>query len=597
MIGPAGIGEQTVDHEDTAFLLRIGEITLDLRLGRRHADGVEVGTAQEGEIVGRKRQFETIHVELRPGCSFLNPLREHRDLLLREPLALRRHEVIARVGSDAIDQRAALDVARRHRRSIRLAPLQGRQVQVETETAFRLAALVAAVTLRLEERLHLLEIIDLRGMGGVKFDLHLHDAVGDEMIDRILRRKTLGQGRHLDRLDLREPALRRSAARRPIGRGRSAFRGPGFRIDLRIPAAALSLVGGPARVVVSDLTLAGRHQRPALATLERNRRDRLAEFGPSFALARDASDHRLEDHEVLAALRFELDPGLAVAGWDKTEVRTEVEVFILLLEVTVATRVRFRKGILQHHLAVDVQLRGAAATEEEPVFSGRQLHQRRGAKMRGHRAVRPHPGGDVFLRPFEKAKHVLLIGLRHLGLVRPRIGLRHALFADLHQHLPGRHHLARHRRRGRRVGITRLELLRLGGAAMDREIVQPTAERLARGALVARADDEIVRIGHRTQIRRPAHIPDAGGRLAVDEDAEAILFAEGVDHRDMMPSRRRNLRGAPPAVPLALAAVRGVDAREEETHLGAAARALETDRIILVVLTEIGAQLAVASLP
>ena len=300
---------------------------------------------------------------------------------------------------------------------------------------------------------------------------------------------------------------------------------------------------------------------------------------------------------MLAALRLKLDPGLAVAGWDKTEVRTEVEVCILLLEVTVATRVRLREGILQHHLAVDVQLRGAAATEEEPVFSGRQLHQRRSAEMRGHRAVRPHPGGDVFLRPFEKAKHVLLIGLRHLGLVRPRIGLRHAFFADLHQHLAGRHHLACHRRRRWRVGIPRLERLRLGRAAMNREIVQPTAERLTRGAFVPCPDDEIVRIGHRTQIRRPTHIPDAGGRLAVDEDAEAVLLAEGVDHRNMMPSRRRNLRRAPPSVPLALAAVRRIDAREEKTHLGAAARALETDRVILVVLTEIGTQLAMAALP
>ena len=132
---------------------------------------------------------------------------------------------------------------------------------------------------------------------------------------------------------------------------------------------------------------------------------------------------------------------------------------------------------------------------------------------------------------------------------------------------------------------------------MNREIVQPTAERLTRGAFVPCPDDEIVRIGHRTQIRRPTHIPDAGGRLAVDEDAEAVLLAEGVDHRNMMPSRRRNLRRAPPSVPLALAAVRRIDAREEKTHLGAAARALETDRVILVVLTEIGAQLAMAALP
>ena len=260
MIGPAGIGEQTVDHEDTAFLLRIGEITLDLRLGRRHADGVEVGPSEEGEIVGRRRQLKTVDVELRPGCSFLNPLREQRDLLLRETLALRRHDIVARVGSDAIDQRAALDVTRRHRRAIRLTTLQGRFVEVETETALRLAALVAAVTLRLEERLHLLEIIDFRSVGGVEFALHLHDAIGDEMIDRIVRRESLRQGGHLHRLDLREPALRRFAALRPVGLGLGAFRGAGFRVDLRIPRAALGFIGGPARVIVGDLTLAGRHQ-------------------------------------------------------------------------------------------------------------------------------------------------------------------------------------------------------------------------------------------------------------------------------------------------------------------------------------------------
>ena len=274
------------------------------------------------------------------------------------------------------------------------------------------------------------------------------------MIDRIVcgvAGRKRGDG---DLLRRREPLLRRLATGRPVGGIFGALFGPGTCVGPVEPIAPLFLISGPAFVVVGNLALAGREERPLLAALGRDRDDGLAELRASLALARDTAHHRLHDHKMLASVGLELAPVLTVSRRSKTEVGSEIKILVLRRDDPVPAGIGTREFVLEQFLPVDVKTRSTATAQEKTMFSLRQLHQRSGPEMRRHRPVAAYAGRDILLRPFKKSEDVLTIDLRDLGLLGPGIHFGHALFADLDEHFTGGDHLFRDRRRGRVVGVT-----------------------------------------------------------------------------------------------------------------------------------------------
>ena len=161
MIGPALVGEEAIDDKFATFFRRVGQVLRDLGFARRHPDGVERDTAEEGEIIGTISQFKPVDIELRPDRTLLNPAGQQGDFLCGKTITLRRHDVVAGVFADAIEQRAPVDIAGHDGGPVGLTSLESGMMLVETQIALRLAALMAAVAFGLEKRLDLLKVIHL----------------------------------------------------------------------------------------------------------------------------------------------------------------------------------------------------------------------------------------------------------------------------------------------------------------------------------------------------------------------------------------------------------------------------------------------------
>ncbi len=205
----AGRGEEPVDHLREGIGRLVLLEGLDLRGGRRQADEIERGAAQQRALVGarRRREFGGFHarerelvdrrlhpvrrvrdrrrrgirdrlkgpvmqraillrreralVRLGPRQAELDPLRERGDLLLRQLRLLGRH-VILRLVPDALDERALIRLAR-HRRGNAIGPFQDRLARIEAQIALLLFGSMALVAMLHEHRPHLgFKELDLR---------------------------------------------------------------------------------------------------------------------------------------------------------------------------------------------------------------------------------------------------------------------------------------------------------------------------------------------------------------------------------------------------------------------------------------------------
>lgn len=310
--------------------------------------------------------------------------------------------------------------------------------------------------------------------------------------------------------------------------------------------------------------------------------DGFAEFGAALSLADEGADHGFEDDEVGAAVGFELGPGLTVAWGDEAEGGAEVEVAVLLGDFVVAVGGARWEGVFEDELAVDGEAGGAAAAEEEAVFSGGEADFSRGAEVCGDGAVGADAGGDVFLWPGGEAEGGGVVGFGGDGVVWPGIGVGDALFADLDEDGAGFDHVG-----GDwwwRWGVFEAGEERFGreGPAVDADVVEPAEEGLVGGAVEAGGDDEVVVVGDGWEVGVAAHVPGAGGFAAVDDGVERAFFAEGVGDGDVVPGVGVESPVAPPAVPVFGACVR-VLAGEEEAELGAVGSgAAETESVVLV---------------
>ena len=290
---------------------------------------------------------------------------------------------------------------------------------------------------------------------------------------------------------------------------------------------------------------------------------------------------------MLLAIAHVLHIALLVPRRCKAEVRAQIEVRVLLGHQSVTAAIHLGEGVVDHRLAIHVQVRRSPAAQQQQVAALRQCYESGGTHEAGIRAVAAHPGVHILFRKLEQAKGILLITLRHLGrLRRPGIRSGHAFFTDLHQHLALGQLRALHRRwrRHKREGV---EQFVLRFATVDGEIVDPAVERMRGGARGARADHHRVTIRHWRTVRGPAHVPHAVHGLAVNVAFDALGFAEGVSHCDVMPARARIkavLR--PPAMPVALLA-RHLGAREQKADQGLALLALQAQGVVLIVRAEL----------
>ncbi len=131
----------------------MGEEGAKFGFGRRNADGVEIRPSQERRVVDQRRGGDLLggNRRGRPGRAGFHPRLQRRDLLLVQAFALRGHALIFIVRLDAGDQLARFDVARHHRRLLRLAGLERSLARVQPQAAFFLLP-VAAEALLVQHR-------------------------------------------------------------------------------------------------------------------------------------------------------------------------------------------------------------------------------------------------------------------------------------------------------------------------------------------------------------------------------------------------------------------------------------------------------------
>jgi hypothetical protein len=143
-----------------------------------------------------------------------------------------------------------------------------------------------------------------------------------------------------------------------------------------------------------------------------------------------------DDEGVFGAWGGEFGPDFLGAGRGEAEVGAEVEVAGLLRDATVATGIGFGEAEFEEEFAIDVEVAGVAAAEEEAVFAGGEGDFGGGAKKEGVRAIFADTGGDVFLREFGDAEGAFEVGFG--GLWReggPGVFGGDTVFADLDENL------------------------------------------------------------------------------------------------------------------------------------------------------------------
>jgi len=437
VVGGARIGEQAVDGLGALVRGNVRGERGDLVGGGRHADGVERHTAQEGEVVGQRREARRERAVFRPGGAFLDPLFDERDVGGGEAMALRRHHLVGVVGTDTREEGTPGGVARDDGRAVALPALERAGEGVEVQAALGLAALVAFEAAGLEDRLDLGVELDAALLHGLHLALVGDDLLGEEMVDGIVRGEARSQRGHGSLRRAREPLLRGFTTFLPILALAGAGGGAGGGVDLGEAFFLLRGVGVPAGVVIGRGLARRRKQLPIRATGEGDRGDGLAEFGAAAGslVVDHVADDGLEDDAMLAALGLEFGPGVTIARRREAEVSAEVEVVVLRLDRLVVGAGR-REGRLDDELAVDEEGGGAAAAEEEAVFAGGEFHDAEGAEEVGVAAFGAHAGVDVFLRHAGEAEGGgdVAVGDGE-GLVRPDVGGRVPVLAEFDAYL------------------------------------------------------------------------------------------------------------------------------------------------------------------
>ena len=257
VVGGARIGEQAVDGLGALVRRSVGGERGDLVGGGRYADGVECHAAQEGEVVGQRREARRERAVFRPGGAFLDPLFDERDVAGGEAMALWRHHLIGVFGTDTREEGTLGGVARHDGRAVALAALERAGEGVEVQAALGLATLVAFEAAGLEDGLDL----------GVEFDaaflhrLHLalvgDDLLGEEMVDGVVRGEARSQRGHGSLRRARKPLLRGLTTLLPIFALAGAGGGAGGGVDLGEAGFFLRGIECPDAVVVGQIRFRG----------------------------------------------------------------------------------------------------------------------------------------------------------------------------------------------------------------------------------------------------------------------------------------------------------------------------------------------------
>ena len=582
MIGPSVIVQQPIDDCRPTSLRTVLQKCVDFGFCRSDSNRVERHPAQKCKVISELSRLEVLHIELRPNCSAVDPVLEQSDFFGRKRSSFGRHPDVFVFRRHVSDQGTLVGLAGNDGRSFGFTAVKNRYVVINAQSASGFSALVAVVAATLQQRSNVLEVVDFGLLTLFRIAGNGGDPRRDKAVDFIVCRVTIRQFGNRDRFCFCQPVGGDRAAPVPV---------------LAVGFAAFRSGGGkdrPAIVVIGDVAFSRRKQRPVLAAFQRNRDNSFSEFRSLFQPAFDVPEHGFENHEVLAASRFKLAPGITISGWCETKVGTQVEVIVLDGQRRMATGIERSRSVLQQFLSVDEQSRQSPASQQQPVFSFRQFDNRRSSKVRRVRAIRADARGNVLVRNLKEAEHVFHPGFGDLRLCRPAIGLRHALLTDLHKDSSGGNHLARDGRRRRNVLVSFRDLVRVKAGTVDREIVEPSIERGAFGAGVAGSDNKVVGILNGRQIGRTALVPSPFGRPAVDPGLQAVGFSERELQRHVMPARGRHRAVAPPAVPRTLLRFRMLTGKQD-AELSSTVTPEKSHGIILVVLRKVLAVFDVSS--
>ena len=254
-----------------------------------------------------------------------------------------------------------------------------------------------------------------------------------------------------------------------------------------------------------------------------------------------------------------------------------------------------RKGGGEDGLVIDVEISGAAGTQQQAVPAFGKGHHCGRTQEEWHVAFATHAGVHILLRYIEEAEDILRVGFSHLGrLSGPGVGVWHTFLCQLHEHAACGHLLFGDGWGRRHKLVFRLQHRSVDGAAVDGHVIEPAIEGMRGCERGAAADHEGVAIGHGGAVSGAAHVPHAVRFTAIDVAFDALGFAVGVGDGDVVPAGGGQGVLGPPAVPVAFF-VGHIGAAEEEADLRAAFGVLQAEGVVLILAAKfLGAEAALA---
>ena len=537
-VGPAGIGEEAVDGVGAFVRAGVGLEGFDFGEGGGDADGVEGDAAEEGEVVGEGGDFDAGDVQFGPVSAFADPALEGGDLIGGEGFAFGGHDEVFVGAGDAGEEGAFFGLAGGDGGAIGFAAVEGRGEGVEFEIALGLAALVAGEAVGLEDGEDVLVEVDAVFVGRRDLSGDGGDFGVEEVVDGVGGGELGGGSGDGGIGSAGEPLVGGLAAFGPVGSVGGAGFGAAFGVDGGEPLVVLGVVLGPTGVGVGNDVGTRGEELPGFGALGGDGDDHFTGFGAASGGAGHAADHLLDDEGVLGALGGEFGPDFLGAGRGEAEVGAEVEVAGLFRDATVATGIGFGEAEFEEEFAVDMEVAGVAAAEEEPVFASGEGDFGGGAKEEGVRAIFADTGGDVFLREFGDAEGAFEVGFGGLrGEGGPGVFGGDTVFADLDEDLVGREGFGVDGRRGRAELVAAGEGIVRDEFAVEGEFVEGAVEGIARATAVAGADEDVVGVLDGGSCGFTGHVPGAArGFFTIDPSGDALEFAEGVADGDVVPT-------------------------------------------------------------
>ena len=302
--------------------------------------------------------------------------------------------------------------------------------------------------------------------------------------------------------------------------------------------------------------------------------EQLPDLRPDALAAHEAFD---QQHARLA-VAAQLGLRLLVAGRQQRHGCDDLVLRLIrhVFEIPALRLLQRRRG---EHMAVPRDARAGERAEMHCVFSRREPHDARDADEERRGSIHLHAALIVFVRDAGKREGRLREFIRlHRRQRRPRLVLadRHLLFLRIvrrqvrrlilvlggelqhlhadhplrqflrlhhrgrqrqrlafHRRLAGRDRLQlRHRTRTRGVRLHPLGRERL---AVNGQLVDPAGKLRRRSTAHRAADPHLIIIHHRRDRRRPAHVPHARQRRAIDVTSRTLRLPESVSHRHMLP--------------------------------------------------------------